>query len=366
MLRLFRRGDFPAAELPAFTAWRAWGRLINKFGRLPAESGSDSFDASVRRVYDEKTEERSRPAGRTELHSERMPEMDSIKIIADSTCDLDPALTRNADLQILPLTITFGSRSYLDGEEITVAQIYDLMRKGVMPQTAQIPYERIYRCFKSCFENGDDFLYIAFSSKMSGCCSLARMVAQELSGEYPGRKFAVIDSRGGSSATGLIVLQALRMVRDGLPFDTIKSEVEFMPEHVEHVFFVDDMKWLVKGGRVSKIVGQMGSVLNIRPVLDVRNGLIKVKQLVRGRKRAVQTVADEIVRRAEVFPKQLIAISHADDRPAAEALRGIVRKDLPGCKTTLCHIGAVLGVHIGLKEIGAFCFNSRPKDYKFV
>lgn len=292
--------------------------------------------------------------------------MDRIKIIADSTCDLDASLTQNADLQILPLTITVGDQSYLDGEEITVSEIYDTMRKGIMPQTAQIPYERIYDLFKSCFENGENFFYIAFSSRMSGCFSLASMVAKELSGEYPERKFAVIDSKSGSSATGLIVLQALRMVRDCLPFDTIKSEIEYMAEHIEHVFSVDDMKWLVKGGRVSKFVGRVGSALNIHPILDVENGLIAVKQLVRGRKKAIQTVANEIIRRAEKFPKQLIAISHADDRPAAERLEGLIKERLPECKTTLCHIGAVLGVHIGLKGIGAYCFNCKPVNYKFV
>ena len=292
--------------------------------------------------------------------------MNNIEIIADSTCDLAPSLIKGTNLKILPLTITIDDRSYMDGEEISISRIYDAMRKGIVPKTAQIPCERVYNLFKSCFEAGRDFIYIAFSGRMSGCYTLANMVAEELSDQYPERKFAVIDSKGGSSATGLIVLQALRMARDGLPFEKIKAEIQFMTEHVEHVFSVEDLGWLAKGGRVPKLVGQAGNLLNIHPILDVENGCIVMRRMIQGQKRAVQTVANEIIRRAKAFPTQLIAINHADDLPTAKMLEKLIKEGLPNSMTTLCHIGGVLSVHIGLKGIGAYCFNRMPEDYKFV
>jgi DegV family protein with EDD domain len=291
--------------------------------------------------------------------------MNNITIIADSTCDLDPFLTQDTYLEILPLRITINDKSYLDGEEIKVSDVYRIMRKGIVPQTAQIPYNRIYDLFKSVFERGDDFIYIAFSSKMSSCYTLACMVAEELCGEYPERKYAIIDSRGGSSATGLIVLQALRMVRKGLPFETVESEIKFMAGHVEHVFSVDDLGWLAKGGRIPKTMGYVGSKLKVHPILEVENGRMIVRGMVLGHKKSIRVVADEIIRRAEKFPTQLMAITHADDLPSARLLEQYIKEGLPNCRTTLCQIGAALGVHIGLKGIGAFCLNQMPPHYSF-
>jgi DegV family protein with EDD domain len=239
--------------------------------------------------------------------------MANFRIIADSTCDLDPALILGDELEILPLTITIGEKNYLDGEEIGVSEVYDVMRAGTVPKTSQIPYGRTYDLIRSLFERGLDAVYIAFSSEMSGCYSVGEIVAQELSESFPDRKIAVIDSKGGSGATGLIVLQALKMVRAGLPFETVVSEVRFMADHVEHVFSVDDMEWLAKGGRIPKAVGFVGSKIDIHPILHVIKGRMAVLRMVLGKKKAIQAVADEIIRRASQFGSQLISITHGDD-----------------------------------------------------
>ena len=287
----------------------------------------------------------------------------AIQIIADSTCDISPELMAGLDLKTLPLVITIGGESYLDGETIRVGEIYDIMRRGIVPKTSQIPYDRTYSLFKSCLENGSDVIYISFSSAMSSCFSLAKMVADELQPDFPERKLAVIDSMGGSGATGIIVLQALKMAASGAPFEEITAEVEFMAEHIEHEFSIDDLEWLAKGGRISKIVGTIGSKLGIHPILEIKKGSITVKKMIRGRKKTVQEVADKIIGKAAAFPAQLVAITHADDILSAKALEALIKKGLPNCLTSICHIGCVLGVHLGLKGIGAYCLNKKPKNY---
>ncbi|NLA87008.1 MAG: DegV family protein [Clostridiales bacterium] len=285
----------------------------------------------------------------------------NIKIIADSTSDIDQELLKDLDLEILPLVITVENREYLDGETISIPEIYDIMRRGIFPTTAQIPYERAYDLFRSCLENGNDIIYIAFSSAMSGCYSVAQMAAEELRAEFPERRITVLDSKGGSGATGLIVLQALRMASSGHEYDEILAEIIFMTEHVEHLFFVDDLQWLAKGGRVSKIVGTIGSKLGLHPMLEVKKGSIVFQKMIRGKKKSVRELADKLIERAAHFPRQLIAIAHADDLPSARELEELIHKGLPNCLTTICHIGCVLGAHIGLKGIGAFCFNQKSK-----
>ena len=287
----------------------------------------------------------------------------SIQIIADSACDIAPQSIQSLDLAILPLSITIGSQHYLDGETIQIDEIYDLMRRGVVPQTAQIPYERTYQLFKSCLEEGRDVIYISFSSMMSGCFALAQIIARELLSEFPEGRIAVLDSKGGSGATGLLVLQALKMAEAGYSFENIRSEIQFMAEHIEHVFSIDELNWLAKGGRIPKIVGTLGSKLGIRPLLEVEKGTIVVKRMIRGRKNAMQAIADRIIQQAANFPSQLIAIAHADDIASAKSLEALIIKGMPDCITTICHIGGVLGIHLGLKGIGAFCLNQRPEHY---
>jgi DegV family protein with EDD domain len=206
-------------------------------------------------------------------------------------------------------------------------------------------------------------IYIAFSSEMSGCYSTAVMAAGELREEFAERKCAVVDSKGGSGATGLIVLQALKLVRQGLPFDDVLKEIGFMAAHIEHVFSVDSLEWLAKGGRIPKIVGVIGGKLDVHPLLHVVSGRMAVLKMILGRRRTIQAVADEIVRRAGSFQDQMIAITHSDDLPTARLLDNLIRSRLPGCVTTLCHIGGVIAVHIGLRGIGAFCMNARPAHY---
>ena len=287
----------------------------------------------------------------------------SVQIVTDSTSDIEQELLRGMDLKVLPLVITVEDREYLDGETIHVSQIYDIMRRGIFPTTAQIPYDRAESLFRSCLESGKDIIYIAFSSAMSGCYSVGKMVAEELRPQFPERKIAILDSKGGSGATGLIVLQALKMAASGWAFEEISDEIQFMADRVEHIFSVDDIEWLAKGGRISKLVGSIGSKLGLRPILEVKKGSIAFQKMIRGKKNAIQEVADKVITRAANFPSQLITIAHGDDLPSAKDLEGLIKRGLPNCLTTICHIGCVIGVHIGLKGIGAFCFNQKSEHY---
>ncbi len=292
--------------------------------------------------------------------------MRDLAIVADSTCDLEPSLLQGHALTVLPLTIAIGDTEYLDGETIGVTEIYDCMRKGVVPKTAQIPYERTYALFRALLEQGRDVIFISFSSEMSGGFQMATIIARELQEQYPQRRIAILDSRGGSGATGIIVLQALKMAQKGCSFEAIVAEIAFMAAHIEHVFTLDDLEWLAKGGRIPKLVGLIGNRLGFHPILDVQEGRMAVCRMVRGTTHAIRNVADEIILRAKKFPAQLVAICHADNLPAARMVETLVKEALPGCVTMLCHIGGGLAVHLGLKGIGAFCLSQKPQQYCLV
>ncbi len=285
------------------------------------------------------------------------------RIIADSTCDLNPKLLKDYDLTILPLGITIENETYADGIDIQVNEIYGYMRRGILPKTSQITYDDVSHTFRKFAEAGEDFIYISFSSKMSGCYEFATMIQKELAPEYPNVKMTVIDSKGGSSATGLIVWQALIQAASGMEYGQIVRDIQFMSEHIEHIFSVADLEWLALGGRISKPLGYLGNKLNLKPWLDVQDGAMHVRGMVHGRKKAIHLVAEELVKRAAPFPEQMIAINHADDLESALELEECVKSMLPECQTTISHIGGILGVHIGICAIGGYCLNQKPEHY---
>lgn len=280
-----------------------------------------------------------------------------IRIIVDSTCDMPRAVIKQYGIEVLPLHVVVENREYLDGVEITTNEIYDLMRKGVMPKTAQVGPADTGRRLSELAAQGDDLLYLAFSSKMSGTCGLVWSIMQQLQQQYPQRAMCTLDAKGGSFATGLIAMEAAKLAAQGMAFDALVERCKFLIAHVEHVFVISDLNWMVRGGRISKTLGYTANLLNIKPVLDVNDGEMEVIQKVRGLKKSRERVADIVAQRAQNCPCQTIGITHADDLQAAEQMRDMLQQRLPECRFLIEQIGAVLGVHLGIGGVGVFFFN---------
>jgi len=286
-----------------------------------------------------------------------------IKIIVDSTCDLPQEIMQEYDIKVMPLNVLLNGIEYRDRVDIQVEEVYAQMRKGVVPKTSQITPKEIYNMFTSHIKQATDFIYLAFSAAMSGTHNLAKSIQEEVAASNPNIKMAVVDTKAGSVATGLMVLQAARLARSGIDFTTILKQIDFMVKHVEHVFAISDLEWLVKGGRINKIVGKTGSILNIKPILDVQNGKMRVINAVRGQKKALKTVVDLVAERIKEFPDQIIGIAHADDLPAAEEVMKMLKEKIGASKFIVQKIGCVLGAHLGIGGVGVFFFNAKPELY---
>ncbi|SMC82493.1 DegV family protein [Papillibacter cinnamivorans] len=285
------------------------------------------------------------------------------KIIVDSTCDLPKAILEQYDIKVMPLNVVLGDKEYLDGVEITVEELYAEMRRGVVPKTSQIRTEELLETFETYAVQAMDFIYLAFSSALSGTCDLAKMVLQKISAQYPQVKMEVVDSRSGSLATGLIALQAARMAENGWNYSVVLQQIDFMVEHIEHVFAISDLHWLAKGGRISRAAGLAGSLLDVRPILDVENGRMKVIGAARGRRRTMNALIELVKQRIRDFPEQIVGISHADDLPAAQEIMDMLREKAGITDFIVERIGSVLGAHLGIGGVGIFFFNAKPELY---
>ncbi len=287
-----------------------------------------------------------------------------IKLIVDSTCDINELITDNYEIEVIPLGITIDETSYLDGVDIDVKTVYKYMKEGKIPKTSQVSFESVSRAIEKCISNNDDFIYLSFSSKMSGTYGFAKKIIDIYKEKYPQRKMEVIDSKGGAGGTGLIALQVLKMIERKLPFDIIIKHIQFMVEHITYYFTISDLECLSKGGRISRTLGYVGNALNIKPYLTVDDGKIVLSKMIHGSKKTVQTLIKDVYEKTSRFSNQIIGISYAGDIDAALNVQQKIKEAVEGCRTTIFEIGAVLGSHLGIGGVGVFFFDEKPEFYE--
>ncbi len=289
-----------------------------------------------------------------------------IKFVVDSTAALTKEQQARYDITILPLRILLGDDSYQDGVDLFLPQLYEKMRRGAEPKTAQVSMEAFYEAFVGLLSQGHDVIYLAFSAVLSGTCNAARLVAEELQKQYPERRIAVIDGRGGAYGTGLNVLAGARLAAAGYSFDDVAAQMDFLANHVEHILALDDLTWINKGGRLFKSLAAAGNRLNIKPILELNDGYIRATRVVRGTKKLFETLADMTVELSKAFPEQIIGLNYTGDDtppPAIYEMKQILLDRGLADRFVLAPVGCVLGIHLGLGGIGICFFTAKPPVY---
>ncbi|HSH35468.1 DegV family protein [Schnuerera sp.] len=286
------------------------------------------------------------------------------KIIMDSTSDLPESIIEEYGIDILPLRVFIRDKEYLDKVTISVEDVYDAMRKGICPKTSLPNPKKTYELFKDYATKGIDFIFYSFSSKLSSTYETCYLIIEELKKDFPDVKMDIIDTKGGSFASGLIALQGAILAKLGNKFEDIVKASKENIKYIEHIFTIDDLSWLLKGGRISKSGAIIGKALNIKPVLDVQDGKMVVIKKIRGRKRALSTVVDLVQERIKEFPNQIIGITHADDLKTALEVKDMIIDRIGNNNNILIEkIGSVLGSHLGIGGVGIFFFNKKPETY---
>ena len=286
-----------------------------------------------------------------------------IRIIVDSSSDLQSELMYEYDIKLLSHRIYLRDTEYYDKVTISAEEVYEAMSNGIIPTTSLPRPIDIQELFRQCCLEGNDFIYVALSSKLSGTYQLAVSIMHELQEQHQGIRMAVIDSKSGSTAAGLIALQAAKLIRSGIDFDTIVEQIYELAEHVEHIFIVADLHWLIRGGRLTKTEGMIGSILNIKPILHVNDGAVELLQKIRGRKRALLAIVDIMEERIGGFKDQTIGISHGGDLALADELKDMIIRRIGNNDIMINKIGATLTSHLGIGGVGVFFFNKVPDLY---
>ena len=278
-------------------------------------------------------------------------------ITTDNNADLPESYYQEHGVGCAYLSYTMDGTHYTHENFMPEPEFYAKMRAGSMPSTAQVNPAEARQIFEPYLKEGKDVLHIAFSSGLSGTYNSCRIAAEELQEEYPDRRIAVVDSLAASLGQGLLVYLAQKKKEEGSNMDTVVRWVEENRNHIVHLFTVDDLNHLYRGGRVSKTTAVLGGMLNIKPVLhvDEEGKLIPVGK-VRGRKKSILELASLMDQQIGSYKDSCdtIFISHGDCLEEAEFLAAKIRAKYHIQTEIINYVGAVIGAHSGPGTLALF------------
>lgn len=282
-----------------------------------------------------------------------------MRIFADSACDLPKHFFDEHQVSLIPLHVLIDHKEYDDIVSIDAKAVYDAIREGKQPKTSQATPDRFLELWKDLAQSGEDGIYIAFSSELSGTHHTAVMMRDQVKETNPQMNLIIIDSRCASLGYGLLVKEAARLRDAGDDVRTIERKIRAMANHMEHLFTVEDLDYMAKGGRVSKTSAFIGGLLNIKPLLHVENGKLVPIEKHRGRKKVFRRMLELMEERGDELSEQTIAISHSDDEAGALELKKWIEDRFQPKAVELYMIGSVIGAHVGPGTLSVFFLNKR-------
>ncbi|ACK87599.1 MULTISPECIES: DegV family protein [Bacillus] len=281
-----------------------------------------------------------------------------VKIITDSAADLPVELLQAYDIDLIPLRVYDEAETeYLDGVTLESVTLLQKMREGAVYRTSLPSLETFQEKFISYAKEGNPCIYLAFSSELSGTYQSSVLIKEEVKETYANLDLEIIDTKCASLGQGLVVLEAAKMAKEGASKEDILKRVDFLMNHMEHIFTVADLQYLVRGGRLSKVAGFIGGLLNIKPILNVEEGKLVPLEKVRGKKKVLSRIVDIMEERGKELKGQTIGMTHGDDLETAEALKALITERF-GCEVFIVNtIGAAIGAHTGPGVITLFFLN---------
>lgn len=282
-----------------------------------------------------------------------------IKLFADSASDLPMSFFEENQVALIPLRVYIDDTEYEDLKTIDPKQVFKEIRSGKMPKTSQPTPQDFKELFTELAVSNQSGIYIAFSSALSGTYQTAVMVYNQVKEEYPNLDLTIIDTKCASVGYGLIVKAAAELAKQGVSKEEILQDIEFRCQHMEHLFTVEDLDYLAKGGRLSKASAFLGGLLNIKPLLHVEEGKLIPIEKIRGKKKLIKRMLDVMEERGVDLNNQLIGISHGDDEEAALELKSLIQERFGTKEFFINIIGSAVGAHAGPGTLALFFLNAK-------
>ncbi|MDT8337535.1 MAG: DegV family protein [Candidatus Izemoplasmatales bacterium] len=276
--------------------------------------------------------------------------MKKVKIISDSTCDLSKELIEDCEIEIVPLYVNFEEESYLDGVDLNVEQMYDFVsKKKILPKTAAPSPGAFALVFQKYLDEGYEIIYLGIGSKFSATFSSANVAKQTLESD----DIYLIDSLNLSSGTGLLLLKACKMVKQGLGAKEIKEKIEEIVPKIRSQFVIDTLEYLYKGGRLNALSALVGGMLRVKPIIKVRDGVMVVGKKGRGTiKNGINIMLNEVFQEKDNIDNEFMMITHSLADESSTYIKEQIKNEIEVKNLYDTHAGCVISSHCGKGTIG--------------
>lgn len=281
--------------------------------------------------------------------------MSNIKIICDSMNDVLKEVIEKYDIEVLPVTMVFEGKEYKAGVDIDGDEFYKLLRNSEsMPSTSQITYITYKEIFEKHIKEGKTVLYMAGSSVASGIYQSSMLAKNDIEGEVH-----IFDTYSLCIGGGMLIEKAGEMVKEGKNIDEIISKLEEYREKIAVYFSVDSLEYLFKGGRISGTKAALGTLLSIKPILKIEDGLVKQKNQVRGSKKIIPKLIESLKEEVkEDFSDKDVFIGYGDDIETRDKFVQKVKEELNPKNVYIFQIGSCVACHSGPSVLGLGCIRS--------
>jgi DegV family protein with EDD domain len=278
-------------------------------------------------------------------------------LLIDSCTDLPLKYVEANELPVVSLTCNFKGQEYKDdfGKTLSYKEFYASVRAGEMPSTSQVNVYAYAEIFRKYAKEGKSVIYLGFSSALSGSTNSAKLAKNMIDEEIQDSDITVIDSKSASLGEGLLAYYANEMLKEGASKEDVVTWLETNKLRMNHWFTVDDLGHLKRGGRVSGTAAFVGTLLDIKPILNVddEGRLIPISKI-KGRKKSIKALFEMLQENIEAPEGQVIAISHGDCIEDAEYLKEMILKGFSVKEVIINEIGPVIGSHVGPGTMALF------------
>lgn len=270
-------------------------------------------------------------------------------IMTDSNSEFPLHIAKERKLKYVPMPYMIDDQEFFYdlGEKTDFKAFFNKMKAGAVPKTSTYSADFYLDFFRPTLEEGKDILFVAFSSTLSAAFSYLMQAVEQLREEFPQRTLRVVDTLSISMGSGLLSYYAFQLYDQGKSLEEVAAWIEQNRLRVNHLFMVDDLVYLKRGGRISATSALVGKMLDVRPVLTVNNeGRIVVAEKVKGRKKGIRYLAERAAGAADT-QDQMLVILHADCEQEALVLKENILARAPYPSVYINNVGPVIGTHCG-------------------
>jgi DegV family protein with EDD domain len=276
-----------------------------------------------------------------------------LRIVMDGAGDMPPEWAIKYDIRVIPVNIQFGEQTFLQGVELSDADFYRLVEENdVIPKTSQPTPQQFVDFYKNIAVPGDTILSMHVTGKLSGTFDSAQMAAAELAGMYD---VIAMDSYSGSAGLGYMCQEARMMEREGASIEKILKRMDFIRQNITIVLTLDTLEYAKRSGRVKTLQAAIASILDVKPIVVMQNGVLDMAKRVRTRKKSIETIIEMV--KEKVGDREVnVAIVHAQDVQTGQLLMAKIVKILNISQLIMTNLSISVAANLGPGTVGIVAY----------